>query len=366
MKTQLKEVSHDYIRYANCWEDADILLDGLQTNEQSRVLSIGSAGDNSFSFLAQNPAIVVAVDINPIQLKLIELKKAAISILNRTDYLEFYGFSKSKKRAFLFAQIKLELEKSGKKDISKYWEKREKEVLEGLVHSGKFEKYFHIFSKKVLPLIHSTIRIDMLFQEKSKKEQKKFYKEVWNSKRWQGLFKIFFGKFIMGRLGRSKAFLDEVEVSVGKFIFKKAKQHLKSTACQKNYFLHYILKGNFGAELPHYVREGVYEKIKKNIDKLEVFEGFAEDAFAKHGKFNRFNLSDIFEYMTAETFKEVAKNFEENAMPNSRFAYWNLMVPRKLSEIASCDFKFQQVLSKALSKKDLGFFYGQFIVEVKP
>jgi len=27
--TQLQEVDMDIIRYANCWEDADVLLDGL-------------------------------------------------------------------------------------------------------------------------------------------------------------------------------------------------------------------------------------------------------------------------------------------------------------------------------------------------
>ena len=66
MREQLNEVRHDYIRYANCWEDADVLIEGLKVQPGDRVLSIGSAGDNSFSLLVNDPELLVAFDINPI------------------------------------------------------------------------------------------------------------------------------------------------------------------------------------------------------------------------------------------------------------------------------------------------------------
>jgi len=363
MEKQLQEVSHDYVRYANCWEDADILMQALKPDSSSRVLSIGSAGDNSFSFLAFSPELVVAVDINPVQLKLIQLKKTAISILKRKEYLEFIGFHETEMRAFLFARVKNALEKEGHKEVSDYWEAHENQVLDGIIHAGKFEKYFHVFSKKVLPLIHNEKRISKLFNEKTQPQQEQFYNHTWNSKRWQGLFKVFFGKFVMGRLGRSKAFLNEVEVPVGEFIFNKAEKHLQSINCQKNYFLKYILTGNFDEHLPHYVREGIYEKIQENINKLEIFEGLADTAFEKYGKFNRFNLSDIFEYMTPEIFDKVAQNFLENSMQDSLYGYWNLMVPRRVSEIKLDNFEYLKEFSEELTEKDMGFFYGKFIVE---
>ena len=37
MSDQLKEVQHDYIRYANCWEDADVLLEGLQIQSGDKI-----------------------------------------------------------------------------------------------------------------------------------------------------------------------------------------------------------------------------------------------------------------------------------------------------------------------------------------
>src|ERR1700730_7310453 len=76
------------IRYAQCWEDADILLDALAIKEGDTCLSIASAGDNSFSLLTQNPAKVIAVDLNPAQLACAALRKAAYVQLEHPEFLQ--------------------------------------------------------------------------------------------------------------------------------------------------------------------------------------------------------------------------------------------------------------------------------------
>lgn len=87
-----KKVDFSIIRYANCWEDPKVLLQGLAPKRSSKILSIASAGDNSFSLLVTNPELVVAVDVNLTQLYLVELKKAAIRSLDYEDILVFLGF----------------------------------------------------------------------------------------------------------------------------------------------------------------------------------------------------------------------------------------------------------------------------------
>src|SRR5437773_3458117 len=56
-----------YVRYANCWEDANVLCDALEPAPGKRILSIASGGDNSFA-LAADGAHVVAVDLSEAQL----------------------------------------------------------------------------------------------------------------------------------------------------------------------------------------------------------------------------------------------------------------------------------------------------------
>ena len=360
-KKQLKDVKFDFIRYANCWEDADILLEGLNPQPNGRYLSIGSAGDNSFSLLTTSPDYVVAVDVSKVQLYLVELKKLAIEKFSHQEFLEFLGFSESDKRLQLFNSIKSALTP----ETRGYWEYNSKQIEEGLIYEGKFEKYFLFFSKRVVPFIHNQKRVTELFRSKPEDEQIDFYQKHWNSWRWKLLFSVFFSKRVMGNFGRDPAFLKEVKVPVSHYIFKKAENHLTSTYAQQNYFLRFIHTGSFGVHLPHYVRAENYTVIKKNIGKLHIFEGLAERAMKEFPNINYMNLSNIFEYMDEGLFEKVVKDLVENTAPNARFAYWNLMVPRKFADVLPDKIKYDEELSMALTKKDKGFFYKQFVVDQK-
>lgn len=360
MKKQLEKVDHDYIRYANCWEDADVLLEGLNIVPGDKVLSIGSAGDNSFSLLCGDPELVLAVDINAVQLQLIELKKAAFLALNHAEFLAFLGFRESKNRLELYGKVKVYLSEAQKV----FWDERHLELENGIIYAGKFERYFKLFRTRLLPLIHSKKRIDRLFNVKSEDEQIQFYTNKWNNLRWKLLFKIFFSKFIMGVFGRDPAFLKEVEVSVGTFIFGQAERHLSSVKCQGNYFLHFILKGYFGEQLPHYAREENFERIKANCSRLKTYCGFAEDAFREYDHFTKFNLSNIFEYMNMEQFQAVSENLLTHAESKSRLAYWNLMVPRRITTVSD-EVSLEEGMSLTLSQKDKGFFYLGVFIDVK-
>ena len=359
MSKQLSNVRHDYIRYANCWEDADLLLEGLACQPGDKILSIGSAGDNSFSLLSTNPDLVVAVDINEVQLRLVELKKSAFLSLNHSQFLEFLGFKASSNRMQLFELVKANLTN----ELSVYWSQRAEEIELGLIYQGKFERYFKLFSKRILPLIHTKKRIAKLFENKTAEEQQIFYQKHWNNWRWRLLFKLFFSKFVMGRFGRDPAFLKEVEVPVSEFIFGQAEAHLSSTECQENYFLRFTLSGNFGDGLPHYARAENFETIQQNCHKLKVFEGLAEAAFEQFGQFNRMNLSNIFEYMNKPTFHEVAKSFAHNCLPKGRIAYWNLMVPRSIAtEFPEQCTAVENAISNC-ARRDKGFFYKKLHID---
>jgi S-adenosylmethionine-diacylglycerol 3-amino-3-carboxypropyl transferase len=359
MTDQLENVRHDYIRYANCWEDADVLIKGLNIQAGDRVLSIASAGDNSFSMLTSDPDLVVAVDINPIQLNLIALKKAAFQVLDYENFLNFLGFNDCSNRWQIFQEVKNSLSP----EMANFWTNRKSEIENGIIHQGKFEKYFTLFHKRVLPFIHSKKIVSKLFEDKSASQQLDFHNEKWNNWRWRFFIFVFFGDYIWGRFGRDLRFLKEVKVPVSTFILDQTYQHLSKVNCQNNYFLQYILTGKFKTKLPHYARKENFGKIKSNLDKLEIYHGLAEDAFNKFSNFNKFNLSNIFEYMDLDLFKTVGDNLIENGRSGSRYAYWNLMVPRRMST-SSSSLQYDPS-SKDLAAVDCGFFYGDFIIDEK-
>lgn len=349
----------DFIRYANCWEDADILLAGLKMNAGGKVLSIASAGDNSLSLLTQDPEIVLAVDVNQVQLFLTEFKMICFQELNYDEVLEVLGVRESNQRLNIYKQIKGFLTNEAKA----YWDQNIENIEKGIIYSGKFEKYFSFFRKKILPFIHSSKTNDQLFDLKSLSEQEKFYNDKWNSKSWRLFFNVFFSEFVLGRFGRDPAFLKQVEIPVSKFIFNKAEKHLKSIESQQNYFLKFILHGAFDEEnLPHYLRLENFLTIKKNISKIKLVQGYAQDAFINYPQFDYFNLSNIFEYMTVPVFSKLTKELSLHSSKGAKFAYWNLMVQRNLAIEDERKYKYDELYSNQLSSVDHGFFYHSFIV----
>lgn len=360
MEKQLTErVNFEFIRYANCWEDADILLEGLNPKANSKILSIASAGDNSFSLLVSNPEIIVAVDVNPVQLYLVELKKICIQCFTREETLAFLGFLESTDRTKQFERIKFNLSENAKL----FWEANIPLIEKGIIHQGKFEKYFQLFCRKILPWIHNKKNITELFRTKSEQEQRQFYQNKWNTWRWRLLFKVFFSKMVMGKFGRDPEFLKQVKVKVSDFIFNKAEHQLQSISAQHNFILQYNLTASFEKNYPHYLQKENYEKIKSNIDRIKIHLGYAEEAIKQYGKFDYMNLSNIFEYLDTTTFYKVSTDLIEGCNENAKLAYWNLMVPRSISQAHPNKIAFQKEISEKLTHKDKGFFYSRFIID---
>jgi S-adenosylmethionine-diacylglycerol 3-amino-3-carboxypropyl transferase len=358
MSKNLAAVRHDYIRYANVWEDAALLLRGLDARHGARHLSIASAGDNALMLLTTDPEIVVAVDINAPQLHLCELKCAAMRALGHADFLAFVGFQPSESRRAVFEKIAPDLSEPARA----FWVQHLVLIEKGVIFSGKFERYFQLFARWVLPLIHSQKTVFQLLAPKSAAEQHDFYHSKWNTWRWRLLFKIFFSKWVMGRAGRDPAFLAQVKIPVGEFIFQKAERHLCSTAAQHNHILRFNLTGHFGDTLPDYAQPENFEKIKARLDRLHLHLGMAESAVERFGRFDCFNLSNIFEYMDEAVFRVVGAQLLAGANPGARFAYWNLMVPRNLVNLFPDRLSHDAEACQKWTTEDRGFFYNQFVV----
>jgi S-adenosylmethionine-diacylglycerol 3-amino-3-carboxypropyl transferase len=169
---------------------------------------------------------------------------------------------------------------------------------------------------------------------------------------------------MMGKKGRDPEFLKQVNIPVGDYIFQKTKNHLSSKNCQRNFMLSYILTGKYGENLPHYVKTENYNLIKKNISKLVLFKGYAQEAIEKFGSFDGMNLSDIFEYQTPEIFENVSSELVKGLNKKGVICYWNLMVPRRISSI-NPDVTYQKEASDLAMQKDMGYFYSQFIIDKK-
>jgi S-adenosylmethionine-diacylglycerol 3-amino-3-carboxypropyl transferase len=357
----IPDVDFSFVRYANCWEDPRLLIAALNPAPGRRILSIASAGDNSLSLVAHG-AQVIAADLNPTQLACAELRKEAIRALPQEAFLAFAGITESHDaRATTYQSIRPHLTPA----TQRYWDSQTATLQLGFIHSGKFENYFQLFRKRVLPLIQRRRTIAQLLEPKSPDARVAFYQEVWNNRRWRMLFKLFFSRQLMGKLGRDPEFFRHVEGEVSARILERAEYALTTLDTATNPYLTYILTGNFAPALPHYLEPENYNAIRSHIDNLELRHG-AIDAIAEEygaGSFDGYNLSDIFEYLSPDQCTDVYARLLAAARPHARLAYWNMLVPRSCPTDLADRVTSLTTLADDLFKTDQAFFYSRFVVE---
>lgn len=77
--------------YNACWEDPAVDRQALELGPEDRLLVITSAGCNVLDYALTGPARIHAVDANPRQTALLELKLAGIRRLDHEDFFALFG-----------------------------------------------------------------------------------------------------------------------------------------------------------------------------------------------------------------------------------------------------------------------------------
>lgn len=342
----------NYIHYSNCHEDF-LLLKKYIKPETKEILSIASGLDNSLSFLVNDNVHVYAFDYNPIQIFLGKLKICGIEFLSYEEFLVFIGIrgSEKSKRVELYNKIDERLPD----EVKKYFDDHIFLIEEGLVNCGRFEQYFHIFRNKVFPLTCKEKDIQQFAAAENIDEQRVFYKEKINTWRFKLMFKIFFSKKVMSKLGRDKEYFRYSKESLPEILKKRVDLGFYNCLNKTNPYYSYVLNA-FYKELPFYLKQENYSKIKKNIKNIYLYNKTFEEMLDR--KYDFMNLSDIFEYKDYKMMNDYEKSVSEHLNDKGIAAFWNMMNVRQFPNM-----KRINGINDYL--EDRAFFYRDFIVYEK-
>jgi S-adenosylmethionine-diacylglycerol 3-amino-3-carboxypropyl transferase len=362
------------VRYAQCWEDADILVEALRPGPGKTCVSIASAGDNTFALLAEGAERVVALDLNPAQLACVELRRAAYARLDHAGLLRLLGSAADAtpgERTKLYSTLRDTLAGGARE----FWDARPEAIRSGAAGAGKLENFFRIFRRRVLPFIHGRRRVEELFEPRPHRERRRFYEQRWDSWRWRMLFRLFFSRRVMGALGRDPAFFRYVEGPVPDKILERTRHALTELEPDRNPYLRWILKGHHvrRAEdaagnpgvLPRALRAPAFPENRGRLGARETSlqtVGEFLDGVAP-GPVDAFNLSDIFEYMSEENMARILRSVVRAAKPGARVAYWNMLAPRGRPESMADVLRPLPELAERLFHRDKAWFYSRFVVE---
>lgn len=349
------------IRYAQCWEDADVLLAALDVQPGDTCLSIASAGDNTLALLSKQPARVIALDLSAAQLACLELRVAAYRELAHHELLELIGSVASTRREDLYRRCRPQL----RSEVRHFWDARSSAIAAGIGSVGKFERYFALFRRNILPLVHSHTRVESLLRGGTLSERQAFYQQQWDSWRWRVMFHFFFSRAILGHSGRDPRFFRYVEGKVAERLLERVRQGLTAVNPAENPYIQWILTGRHVTALPYALRAEHFETIRANLDRLEWQRVSVEDFLASAGRstIDHFNLSDIFEYMSEERYAGLLEQLIRVGRPGGRLVYWNMLVQRSRPEALAAHLSPLRELAWQLYQQDKACFYRALIIE---
>ena len=353
------------VLYANCWEDPQPDRTALGIDKDDIVLSITSGGCNVLAFLLDGPRKVIALDVNPHQGHLLELKMAAFRTLSYPGNLEFFGIRPCPTRVDCYRQ-RLRPCLSG--EAARFWDGRQRKIARGIIHAGRYERYMRLLRKTVVAGLGKRRLIERMFEADGRAAREKLYREKWQGVRWKLLTGVMLSRRLNSLLFDKAffAYLDR-DFSFGRHFAAKAGRALVELPMKENTFLSYILLGRFYGEafLPVYLRPENFQTIRARLDRVEIVTDSCEHYFSglDDSSISKFNFSNIFEWMSPAAFESLLRETVRVARDGAVLAYRNLLVFRERPASLGGSIRSRRGLAQALQGTDLSFIYDNYVVE---
>ena len=366
--------SHDQVElfdllFGMSWEDPVSDRRALTIRPGETLLTVTSGACNTLTLLLEDPGKIYAVDINPSQSYLLELKCAAVRHLEYGELRAFLGLAPSGVRLQTFERLRGDLSQAA----LRYWTSKTEALRTGVVHAGKYESFVRLFSRFV-GMTQGKKRIDELFRSQTLEQQQDYFDRKWNTVQWRLLFKLLANKRVLARRGLTADYFkfEDGSSSFPESFLLRARRALCEIPVESNYFLAQYLLTRYRREeaVPVYLLRENLPVVRQRLDRIEPVTSPAQEWLSRQpdASIDCFSLSNICELMspdeTGRLFAEVARS----ARPGARICFRNLIVPRGVPESLQRKIELNEELSRDLIACDRSFVYSRvqaFVVNGK-
>ncbi|MGY0234146.1 DUF3419 family protein [Longispora urticae] len=358
--------SSDIVRYAQVWEDSDVLRAGLAVTPDDDVLSIGSAGCNVLALLLDEPRGITAIDLNPAQSALIDLKVAGIRTLRYNEFACLIGARDGDDRLALYQRARGTLSAKSKR----YWDQRPADLAQGVMHIGRLERYLQGFQREHVARLIPGAAVAHLLSLDDRDAQRALFARHFDTPSFRASFSEYFSRDALARDGRDRTQFTYVgSADVTELLWSRFRDACTLIPARGNFYLEYILTGTYrDLELsPSYLRRGNFERLRALVDRVEIITGDLADHLdeVEAGRYSKVNLSDLFEYLSDTQTDGIFQKLAAKLRPAGRMCLWNLFIPRSPSASQRGQLRSHPELATSLWQRDRAFFYRQFHVEEK-
>ncbi len=327
-----KAVHGNNLVYNTCWEDPRLDRKAMTLTPDDDVLVITSAGCNALDYVLAGPRSVHAVDMNPRQNALLELKLAAIGRLEFDDFFQMFGEGRIRGARQLYQQV---LRSELSPWSQEYWDRwikffdnpRRPFYFRGT--SGGFARLINLYIDRV-----ACIRpiIDRLLEAPSVEMQRQIYESELHDRFWTRSMRFAMGRdTTLSLVGVPRAQRKQVEKDyeggIVKFIQDCMESVFARLPIRDNYFWRVYITGQYTPDCcPEYLRPECFQRLKEGLaDRVHVHTDSVEGFLRSSDQtFSRYVLLDHMDWLSTYRFHLLESEWQailDRARPSARILW---------------------------------------------
>jgi S-adenosylmethionine-diacylglycerol 3-amino-3-carboxypropyl transferase len=315
--------------YNTCWEDPRLDREALAFSRDSRIVMITSAGCNALDYLLDDPAEIHAVDLNPRQNALLELKIALFASGDRRSLWSLLGEGSHPVAREMLESVMPSMPAYAQT----YWRK----------HAGYFDPeslrgsfYFRGGSGFAAWLLRGAILrksakraalVDALLASNTLDEQRERWARI-EPLIWTGLTRWLVRQpSVMALLGvprpQIKLILESDPGGLAGFVRDRLRHVMTELPLADNYFWRVYMTGRYTASCcPEYLRPERFATIADRVGRVRARTMSLSEFLRRHpGRYSHFILLDHQDWLAAHDPASLAEEWElilRNSAPNAK------------------------------------------------
>lgn len=327
-----KFVHGNNLVYNTCWEDPRLDRVALQLRPTDNVLVITSAGCNALDYALCGPNRVHAVDMNPRQNALLDLKIAGIKTLEFEDFFRLFGYGYHPDARRLYQQKMRPAMPTWSQTWWDTWikffdNKARPFYFRGT--SGAFARMIKIYTDR---MIRVRPHIDAILDAKSLEEQREIYEKHLKQKFWSRPMRFAMNRdTTLSMVGVPKAQRRQVETQYDGGVVKFVQDAVEAVFCKlplsDNYFWRVYMKGEYSRTCcPEYLKADNFQALKGGlVDRVSTHTDSVQGFLDKHdGQISRYVLLDHMDWLSDKFFPLLELEWHailNRAAPNTRLIW---------------------------------------------
>ncbi|MFK7827524.1 MAG: DUF3419 family protein [Oligoflexales bacterium] len=346
------------INYSAANEDGNSERGFLSIGSHDRVLCITGSGSRPLDLIVDKPESLTAIDFNPSQTSLCELKIACYKELEYEEFCAFIGLSPSStsKRKSTYRALRSQLSTAARE----FWDIHVSEVEKGILYCGTWETFMQVMAK-FAQVRSKTLR--SLFACQDINEQYYIWKTDWDNSIWKSSLWLFSRRFVWKYLLKEPGIeFVPASMNIYWYMYDRFEHCARSFLLKDTPYAHLLLWGHYCKEsLPLHLRPENFPIIKTHIDSLKLQTGslldFLHTDSAKNN-FSAFSLSDFSSYASPDLYYQIWDGVINASKEGAKACERQFLVKYDPRQIFPMRLKRDTDSEENLFKKDDTFIYS--------